>query len=302
LGETGVQVGATVDLNLQGVAQNTGHGMDTLWGIEHVSGTAYADTLIGDSNDNWIWGEGGNDNLQGGGGNDLIEADAGNSLLDGGSGIDTAAFQGLDTFAAGVNVSLALQGSGQVIATGSTMTLTNFENLSGTIHDDTLTGDSGDNILAGSAGNDTLSGGAGDDTLYGDGSISVDTHGTGRSGPITVFRDASAMFELPGGNDTISGGRGADTIYGGRGNDIMTGNQGADRFVIEADSGDDTITDFKRNVDTIVFDPASGVGGFGDLSISASGSRDTLISWGTGDSILLLGVKPHQLDSGDFSF
>ena len=170
IGETGVQTGATVDLNIQGVAQDTGHGMDTLIGIEHVSGTAYADTLIGDGGDNWIWGEGGDDTLSGGGGNDLIEADAGNSVLDGGTGTDTAGFQGIDSFTSGVTVSLALQGAAQTVATGSSMTLSNFENLTGTTHDDTLTGDGGDNFLAGDVGDDTLLGGAGNDTLYGDGS------------------------------------------------------------------------------------------------------------------------------------
>lgn len=302
IGETGVQTGATVDLNLQGVPQNTGHGMDTLTGIEHVSGTAYDDILIGDGNDNWIWGEGGNDNLQGGGGNDLVETDAGNSVLDGGSGVDTAAFQGLDSFASGVTVSLALQGSPQTVAAGSSITLNNFENLSGTLHDDVLTGDSGDNVLAGNAGDDNLVGGAGNDTLYGDGNISVDTHGTGGSGPITTFTDVSATFGHDPGDDTISGGRGDDNIYGGRGDDVLTGDQGADDFVIEAESGDDTITDFKPNVDMIVFDPSSGVDDFGDLTISASGSHDTLITWASGESILLEGVKPHQVDSGDFIF
>ena len=158
IGETGVQTGATVDLNIQGVAQDTGHGMDTLIGIEHVSGTAYADTLIGNGGDNWIWGEGGDDTLSGGSGNDLIETDAGNSVLDGGMGNDTAGFQGIDSFTSGVTVSLALQGAAQTVAAGSSITLSNFENLTGTTHDDTLTGDGGDNVLAGNLGNDTLHG------------------------------------------------------------------------------------------------------------------------------------------------
>src|SRR5262245_17472136 len=53
IGETGVQAGATVDLNIVGIAQDTGHGMDTLNGIENVSGTNFADTLTGDGNNNW---------------------------------------------------------------------------------------------------------------------------------------------------------------------------------------------------------------------------------------------------------
>ena len=42
------QIGATVDLAVQGVAQDTGHGLDTLIGIEHVSGTIYSDTAGAD--------------------------------------------------------------------------------------------------------------------------------------------------------------------------------------------------------------------------------------------------------------
>jgi Ca2+-binding RTX toxin-like protein len=223
-GETGVQVGATVDLNIQGVAQDTGHGMDTLIGIEHVSGTAYNDTLTGNGGDNWIWGEGGNDTLSGGGGNDLVETDAGNSVLDGGLGTDTAGFAGIDSFASGVNVSLALQGAAQTVAAGSDITLTGFENLTGTNHDDTLSGDGGDNILAGSAGNDTLLGGGGNDTLYGDGRIAPDTHDTGGSGPITTTADASGMFDPAEFtfNDTLDGGAGDDIINGGAGTDTAS--------------------------------------------------------------------------------
>ena len=54
---TGATAGVTVDLNIVGVAQNTGsQGFDTLIGIEHVSGTRFDDVLTGDGGDNWIWG------------------------------------------------------------------------------------------------------------------------------------------------------------------------------------------------------------------------------------------------------
>jgi hypothetical protein len=81
----------------------------------------------------------------------------------------------------------------------------------------------------------------------------------------------------------------------------MTGGLHADRFIIEADSGDDIITDFK-GVDTIVFEPSSGVDDFSDLTLTAAPGNSTLISWGTGDSILVQGVKPHQLGASDFEF
>ncbi|MET0274462.1 MAG: hypothetical protein ABW360_15855, partial [Phenylobacterium sp.] len=49
--------GVTVSLLSQGGAQNTGsQGIDTLVGIENLSATSFADTLIGDQNANWLWG------------------------------------------------------------------------------------------------------------------------------------------------------------------------------------------------------------------------------------------------------
>ena len=310
--------GISFDLNIQGVAQDTGQGMDTLIGIEHASGTTLNDTLTGNGGDNWLWdgADGdpltigtGDDVLTGGGGNDLLETGGGADVLDGGLGIDTWSFLGGQTEigAAGVTASLALQGAAQNTEQGM-MTATGFENLSGSLYDDVLSGDDGDNIVLGDLGSDNLSGGNGNDTLYGDGRITVDHHLTGGSGPITLFgnvddldRDGDTVPDFVSGNDTLAGGRGDDVLYGGRGDDVLTGNQHADTFVIEASSGDDRITDFS-NQDTILFDASSGVDSFSDLTLTASGTRDTLITWGTGDSLLVEGVRPHQLTAADFEF
>ena len=59
----------TVNLAL-GFASGAGVGTDTLISIEHVAGSDYSDTLIGDSNNNRLAGGKGNDTLTGGGGND----------------------------------------------------------------------------------------------------------------------------------------------------------------------------------------------------------------------------------------
>src|SRR5436190_14289111 len=73
--------GVTVSLAIA-TAQNTdGAGTDTLSSIENLVGSAYADTLTGDSGDNVLVGGSGNDALNGG---------AGNDTLDGGDGTDTA--------------------------------------------------------------------------------------------------------------------------------------------------------------------------------------------------------------------
>ena len=185
--------GVIVDLNIVGVAQATGQGNDTLLGIEHLSGTRFDDTLTGNAGDNWIWGGSagsgvtGNDTLTAGGGNDLVQVGTGNHNASGGTGIDT--FQthgnGADITAAGVTISLALQGMAQDTEQGM-MTLTGFENLSGSTFDDVLGGNNADNLLAGDVGSDSLAGGDGNDTLYGDAGSSWTTTTPADPGPIVT--------------------------------------------------------------------------------------------------------------------
>ncbi len=306
--------GISFDLNIQGVAQDTGQGMDILIGIEHASGTTLNDTLTGNGGDNWLWdgsdgdpavAASGDDVINAGGGNDLVEVGNGNDVVSGGTGVDTLSFLGgqSEIDANGVTFSLALQGAAQATEQGS-LNASGFENVSGSIHDDVLSGNGADNIMLGDWGNDTLNGGDGNDALYGDGRLHVDTHLTGGSGPITLFADVDAAFPPGGlgvdGNDVLNGGKGNDSLYGGRGDDVLTGGQGADTFVISALSGDDRITDFK-NADTILFDALSGVDSFSDLTLTRVGG-DTLITWGTTDSLLIEGLRPNRIDASDFGF
>ena len=207
----------TIDLRIQGVAQDTGQGMDTLIGIEHFGGTVYGDTLTGNDGDNFIRGSSdgaGNDFIDGQGGNDLIEDGAGDHVLIGGAGIDTFLYATVS--GPGISVSLGLQGAAQNTGVGM-MTLTGIENLSGSFQSDSLSGDGADNILAGAGGDDSLSGGAGNDSLYGDGAFIIDTHGTNLSGPIIFQADTGAA-----GNDTLEGGLGDDQLYGGGGIDTAS--------------------------------------------------------------------------------
>lgn len=305
---TGAIAGVTVDLNIVGVAQNTGsQGMDTLSEIEHVSGTRFDDVLTGDGGDNWLWGGSdgsgvtGNDVISAGAGNDLVQIGAGNHTLSGGLGNDSWSFHGngTDISAAGVTVSLALQGAAQATEQGS-MIASGFENLSGSTFDDSLTGDGNANILAGDSGHDTISGGDGADTLYGDGRIYADTHGIGTSGPITIAGDVSGALGESAGNDTLIGGKGDDTLVGGAGDDLLTGGQGEDSFVFGPGSGNDHVTDFAKK-DTISIEGIAGVDDFSDLTIVNVGGS-AVISWGTSDSITLDGYKANKLSAADFDF
>src|SRR5258707_7437959 len=83
---------------------------------------------------------------------DTLAGDAHDNVLDGGDGTDTISYAAA---ANGVTVSLALD-TAQNTGGAGTDTLTNFENLTGSTHNDTLTGDDNNNSISGLAGNDTL--------------------------------------------------------------------------------------------------------------------------------------------------
>ncbi len=130
----------------------------------------------------------------------------------------------------------------------------------------------------------------------------VDHHGTGGSGPIVTYGDVADLpFPEASGNDILDGGKGDDTLLGGGGDDELTGGKGRDTFIFGPGDGDDVITDFEKNKDTILFDGIAGVDDFGDLTFTKIGS-DVLVTWGTADSILLEGVKLNQIHAGDFMF
>ncbi|KRC82486.1 M10 family metallopeptidase C-terminal domain-containing protein [Sphingomonas sp. Root241] len=235
----GSTTGVTVDLNVQGVAQNTvAAGLDTLTGIENLIGSALNDTLTGDGNDN------------------VIEGGLGNDVLTGGAGIDTVSYAGAS---AGVTVSLAAQGSAQSTGAGSD-TLSGFEKLEGSAFNDSLTGDANANTLSGGAGDDTLNPGA---NAIG----TVDLLDGGAGSDTASFADSvtAVTAVLTGGTDGIAmvGGsmvatlRSIENLRGGSGADFLVGD--ANGNVIDGGLGDD-ILNGGDGVDTISFASSGAVG------------------------------------------
>ena len=111
---------------------------------------------------------------------------------------------------------------------GSTLSFTvnNFENVTGTLNNDSITGNTANNILNGGAGNDTLNGGDG--------------------------------------NDILNGGDGNDILIGGSGNDFLVGGSGQDQFTfLNLSGGIDTISDFASLPDTIAISALGFGGGWG---------------------------------------
>ena len=235
----GSTTGVTVDLNVQGVAQDTvAAGSDTLTGIENLIGSALNDTLIGNADAN------------------VIEGGLGNDSLVGGAGSDTASYAGAST---GVTVSLMLQGAAQNTVNAGTDTLNGFENLLGSAFNDTLSGDTTANAVSGGAGNDTLSTGA-----NAGGTVDLLDGGVGSDTASFADYTANVTARLNGANDGTANIAGAaiatlhsiENLMGGAGNDILVGDDNAN--VIEGGLGDDVL-DGGAGIDTVSFSGATAV-------------------------------------------
>jgi Ca2+-binding RTX toxin-like protein len=85
--------GSGVTVRLKAGAQPTGgDGIDSLAGIENLTGSGFKDHLTGSAKANALDGGAGNDKLSGGGGDDLLDGGAGKDQLAGGAGADRFAF------------------------------------------------------------------------------------------------------------------------------------------------------------------------------------------------------------------
>lgn len=221
---------------------NTGDAAgDTFTQIQNLTGSAFNDTLIGNSSSNI---------LNGGSGDDILEGMGSADTLIGGSGSNTASYEHSE---AGLTASLDNPGINTGDATGDTYT--QIHNLTGSSFNDILTGDSGNNIIYGGTGDDVLQGMAGADSL--DGDLGTDTASyanasTFISASLTAglfaFNSAGDAFgdtynsieNLFGSdyNDNLIGDNNVNLLSGGTGNDVLEGMGGADTLV--GDSGSNT--------------------------------------------------------------
>ena len=271
-------------------------GNDTLTNFENLTGSAFNDTLTGNAGANILSGLAGNDTMTGDGGNDTLNGGAGDDIVMGGIGNDTmdggAGSNDLVTYAnatAGVTVNLSVSIAQNTIGAG-TDTLTNIENLNGTILNDTLTGNAGANIIRGAAGDDILRGGDGDDTLDGGGGKDILNGGMGNdfingdsAGIDTVtYADATAGVTVDltlNKQNTI--GAGVDTLVGlanltgSAFNDTLTGNFRGN--VISGLAGNDTLMGGDRS-DTLIGGAGNDIvgGGGDDNSLDGGAGTDTV--------------------------
>jgi Ca2+-binding RTX toxin-like protein len=208
-------VGVHVDLQLQGSAQDTGEGFDTLNNIEQLFGSAFDDVLIGDGSANLLYGADGNDTLYGNGGDDIFYTGTGINVVFGGDGWDDA-FVHFDVMLAET-----------VYVTGSTADLTVTQNSVDT-----------NRVFDAEVARVIGMGGVG---------VTVTIDATGYAGTPGTYL---WLYDHDG-TDIIIGSAGsegfANTYTYITGNDVFTGNGGADIFdytwAITGMNGD-TITDF----------------------------------------------------------
>ncbi|MCR5879488.1 calcium-binding protein [Phenylobacterium sp. J367] len=277
----------TVDLGLQGVAQNTGGGgTDVLINIEQVYGSNFDDTLKGDGGRNFLYGASGADTLLGGQGDDGLEGGAGNDLLDGGDGIDIAAFT---TATSGVTVDLAITGAQDVGGGLGSDTFVSVEELFGSEHGDTLRGDGAANYIDGQEGADSLVGRAGDDVLLGE--------------------DGDDTLDGGAGDDEIRGEDGADTAVfsGARADYLISANSDGSIIVTDQRANSPDGTDTLWQVEFLKFSDltltASDVGGAlfggsGPDTLQGGANADTISGLG-GDDVLSGGSGGDRLVGGD---
>lgn len=190
-------------------------GEDVLAAFSNGSGTqiignSLDNTLSGDVGQDRLLGKDGDDQLFGDAGNDYLDAGSGANLVEGGDGDDTIIAgagddelfgdNGDDLIRAGSGANYVEGGAGNdVIHGGNAATDWDADNP----QYDTLIGDAGDDAIYGYAGDDELDGGDGDDVL------------DGGEGWDYLFGEA--------GNDILLGGGGGDYFFAGVGNDLIVG-------------------------------------------------------------------------------
>lgn len=233
--------GVTVDLNIQGVGQNTkGAGTDILKNIDGIIGSFHSDKLSGEGGANLLQGLDGNDFLLGRGGADKLFGDNGN---------DTVSYAG----SSGVTVDLNIQdGTTAQVSVGSDADgdiLAGIENIVGSSNNDTLIGDN-NNALQGGLGADTLTGNAGIDFFR------YTTKFEAAGDTISDFAQGEDKIDLAliDAKDGVAGNQ----IFRWLGNDVTFNHRKGElhfdstTHMLEGDTNGDGVADFQIQLDVSI--------------------------------------------------
>jgi len=186
--------------------------------------------------------------------------------------------------------------------------------------DQTLIGTEFDDVLGGFRGGSTLIGGAGNDTYYvmspfnavvedaASGSDWIITWQNHTLGSNLENLQVLGADTIGIGNDlsnVIAGGEGSQQISGAGGNDTLSGGAGGDLFIVRANNGSDTITDFEAGAGAgdIVQLGSYGFTNFSDVldRMSQSGS-DAVIQLNSGETLTFRNRSIADFNAGDFQY
>jgi len=255
---------------------NVVRGFDYLYEIEGIQGTGFADTLRGDTGDNWLDGGAGDDWLFGGDGDDTIISGAGSDFIEGGAGADLFVLDGghnsvrdfsasegdqlrVDFKAYGItsfsDLAIKIDANGNTLlyveSTGIPIATLNLADkpVDGFNAIDSLTGiDANGNVVdyisRGTDGNDHIIGrsdvGFNNEIFFaGGGNDTIE----GRGGDDLIFgQSGNNLLDGGSGNDTLVSGTGSDTLLGGAGDDILIASAGGTSLVqLQGGDGDDIL-------------------------------------------------------------
>jgi len=309
-----------------------GRGDDKLNGLtgnDTIDGGAGSDWIDGGDGNDWIAGGIGDDTILGGNQYDTIYGGAGNDLVDGGNGRDQVWLgDGNDVFndnaqndSHGRDTVYGMAGNDTINGGGGNDFFDGGDGndwIAGGIGDDTILGGNQHDTIYGGAGNDLVDGGNGRDQVWlGDGNdVFNDNAQNDSNGRDTVYGMAgndtinggggNDFFDGGDGNDWIAGGIGDDTILGGGGNDELIGGAGADSFVFLAGDGQDRVTDFVDDIDTLVLDDALWDGALTAGQVVATFSSvhgsDTVFDFGGGNVLTIAGITDTAIFIDDIAF
>ncbi|MCI5095945.1 MAG: hypothetical protein MRY77_06505 [Rhodobacteraceae bacterium] len=208
-------------------------GDDTILGADGfdvINGGPGDDRIDGGFGTDNLSGAAGNDTLLGGRHNDWITPGTGNDSVDGGLGSDMVSFFDM-TDAVRVILSDRTATTG-----GETNSLTNIENVTGSIYSDYIEGDIGDNYMRGIGGYDWFVGTDGNDRYDGGSGRDMIAY-TNATAAVTVDLGAARGLAGQAAGDTYvsieraTGSSYGDTFYGSDGEDIFRGLGGYDLFI-----------------------------------------------------------------------
>jgi Ca2+-binding RTX toxin-like protein len=290
----------------------------TLTGTGNLNGTGNSldNTIIGNSGNNIFNAGFGADSMSGGAGNDTyIVENAGDVVTENlDQGTDTV--ESFITYTLGNNVeNLIFTGSDNINGTGNGL-------------NNTINGNSGNNRIDGGLGADTMSGGNGNDTFIVDNIGDVVTEGNSGAGTDTVESSVNYTLGLylenltltgtgnidgtgneldntiigNSGNNRLNGGLGADTMSGGAGNDTYVINTAGDTITEAIGEGIDTVESslvingnsgyiLTNNVENLTLTGTANINGTGNSldNILTGNSGNNLLYGGRGNDTLIGG-------------